>query len=274
MTNESISELINAEFMAALSNTTMEGAADGWRATLSAAGVLHLRLANPPVNAINTAMWRRLSQTIAAIRDDAAVRSVAITSDSERLFSAGIDYKELRKDDGGIFLGPGDRRRLVRDTLRAFYQTPVPVVVGVRGAAYGAGAVLPCLADLVVGGPGTRLIMAEIDRGVVGGSRFVARLVPEPLMRKMMLLGQPVGGEELAKYGCLAEFVDDDAIEAATLDTATQLAEKHPVVMRLMKQAHVEVEYMPVMEGYAVEQTYSVVVPNSVRLELVPGASS
>jgi len=246
--------------------------ADGWRSTL-ADGVLHLRLANAPVNAINTAMWRRLGEVIANVRDDAAVRAVAITSDSERLFSAGIDYKELRKDDGGVFLAPGDRRRLVRDTLRAYYQTPVPVVVGVRGAAYGAGAVLPALADLVVGGPGTRLVMAEIDRGVVGGSRFLARLVPEPLMRKMMLLGKPIGGEELAKWGCFAEFVDDDQIEATTLDVAAQLAAKHPVVMRLMKQAHTEVEHMGVMEGYAVEQTYSVVVPNSVRLELVPGAS-
>jgi len=40
--------------------------------------------------------------------------------------------------------------------------------------------------------------------------------------------------------------------------------------MRMMKQAHTEVEYLPVMEGYAVEQKWSVIVPPAVRESLVP----
>jgi hypothetical protein len=41
-----------------------------------------------------------------------------------------------------------------------------------------------------------------------------------------------------------------------------------------MKQAHTEVEYLPVMEGYAVEQKWSVAVPAEVREELVPKKKS
>jgi len=252
--------------------TALSESDDGWAASLDD-GVLHLRLANPPVNAINTAMWRRLNATVTDIHEDEAVRAVVITSDSPRLFSAGIDFKELRNDDGGGYGGPGDRRTLVRNTLQLYYEAPVPTVVGVRGKAIGAGAVLPALADLVVGGPGTEFTAAEIDRGVIGGSRFFARLLPEPLMRKMMLLGCPIGGEELSHAGAFAEYVDDDDIVDAALELGSRLAQKHPRVMRLMKQAHVEVENMGVMDGYQVEQKYSVIVPEWVRNELVPGPS-
>jgi len=89
-------------------------------------------------------------------------------------------------------------------------------------------------------------------------------------MRKMMLLGLSVSGEELHRVGALAEFVEDDAVNSTALELGHRLAEKHPLVMRMMKQAHTEVEYLPVMEGYAVEQKWSVIVPPEVRESLVP----
>jgi enoyl-CoA hydratase len=251
----------------------LQDSGDGWQANLDD-GVLELRLANPPVNAVNTAMWRRLHATMTSIKDDDAVRAVVVTSDNPKIFSAGIDFKELRRDDGAVFNGPGDRRRLVRETLNLFYGAPVPIVVAARGHAIGAGAVLPALADLVVGGPGTTFTAAEIDRGVVGGSRFFARIVGEPLMRKMLLLGVPVRGEELERAGAFAAYVDDEEIAATALALGRTLADKHPVVMRLMKQAHVEVENMGVIDGYTVEQKFAVIVPGSVRQELTPAPSS
>jgi len=244
----------------------------GWQARLDE-GVLHLCLSRPPVNAINTPTWRRLHDCIGRIYDDPAVRALVITSANPKVFSAGQDFKDVREDDGGAFGGPNDRRRYVRDALAAIYDAPVPTVVGVRGGAFGSGAVLAALADLVVGGPGTRLTLPEIDRGIIGGSRFLARLVPEPLMRKMILLGGPVTGEDLHRVGSLAEFVPDDQITDVALKLGAKLAAKHPVVMRLMKQANIEVENLGVMEGYSIEQTYSVTVPNSVRDELVPDSS-
>ena len=92
-------------------------------------------------------------------------------------------------------------------------------------------------------------------------------------MRKMLLLGLSVTGEELDRAGAFAEYVDDDQVNATALELGHRLAEKHPLVMRLMKQAHTEVEYLPVMEGYAIEQKWSVIVPPEVRDSLVPKSS-
>jgi enoyl-CoA hydratase len=243
---------------------------EGWAVDLSDDGVLHLQFANPPVNAIRTAMFQQLNAAVASVRNDDSVRAIVLTADHPKVFSAGIDFKELLDGDEGVYGAPGDRRTFVRHALEAWYTAPVPTVVGVKGSAFGAGVVLPCLADLVVGGPGTVFTASEIDRGIVGGSRFFARLVGEPLMRKMILLGLSVTGEELDRAGAFAEYVEDDAVNETALALGHRLAEKHPVAMRLMKQANTEVEYLPVMEGYAVEQKWSVAVPPEVREELVP----
>jgi enoyl-CoA hydratase len=241
----------------------------GWQATLED-GVLHLVLSRPPVNAIDTMSWRRLHDCLERIRDDETVRSLVISSDNSKVFCAGQDYNDVRGDDGSAFGGPGDRRRAVFEAHAAIYRAHVPTVVAARGAAIGSGACLAGLADLVVGGPGTKMWLPEVDRGIIGGSRFLARLLPEPMMRKMILLGTKVSGEELHRVGALAEYVPDDEVVETALGLGQQLAAKNPVVMRIMKQANVEVEYMPVMDGYSIEQKYSVIVPHSVRQELVP----
>ncbi|HWL44956.1 MAG TPA: enoyl-CoA hydratase-related protein [Ilumatobacter sp.] len=241
----------------------------GWRAALDD-GVLHICLSRPPVNAINTSSWARLRNCMTAIVDDAAVRSVVLSSDHAKLFSAGQDFKDVGQDDGGAFGGPGDRRRVVRNALHAFYTVPVPTVVAVRGAAFGSGAVLPALADIVVGGPSSSFTLPEIDRGIVGGSRFLARLVPEPVMRKMILLGVTLPGEEMNRHGAFTEYVADDDVLETGLRLGRALADKHPVAMRLMKQANVEVESLGVIDGYEIEQKYSVLVPGSVRQGLIP----
>jgi enoyl-CoA hydratase len=240
----------------------------GWKGSLDD-GVLHIVLSRPPVNAINTVSWRRLYECTMAIHDDAKVRAVVVSTDHPKLFCAGQDFKDVGQDDGGTFGGPGDRRRTVRNALNAFHAVPVPTVVAARGGALGSGAVLAALADLVVGGPSSAFTLPEIDRGIVGGSRMLARLVPEPLMRKMILLGVTMSGDEMNRCGAFAEFVADDEVVPTALRLGRTLADKHPVVMRLMKQANVEVEGLSAMAGYEIEQKFSVMVPGSVRQELV-----
>lgn len=260
-----VSEATVSAAVAALVGTEGE---HGWKAVLKG-GVLRITIANPPVNAVNKSMWSRLLACMQAVHEDEDVRAVLLVSDNERVFCAGADFKEVGQDDGGKYNLPGDRRRVARQANTAWYEAPVPTVVALRGVAAGAGAVLAALADLVVGGTGTRISLPEIDRGVVGGSRYMARMLPEVLMRKMMLLGCTVEGDELHRVGAFAEYVADDRIVDVAQHLAEQLASKHPVVMRQMKQSMVEVEDMSVTSSYRIEQKYAVMIPASVRAELV-----
>lgn len=258
MTEASLADLLHAP--AAGIETTLSG------------NVLELRLARPPVNAFDTQMWSRLRSVLTAVHEAAEVHVVLVTSANGRVFSGGADFKELRDDVGQRYGGPGDHLRLAREALWSLYECPVPVIMAAAGAAAGAGAVILGLGDLVVGGPGTVLSLPEVDRGVVGGSRHMARILPETLMRKMMLLGCKIGGEELQRANVFAEYVPDAEIVETGRRLAATLAEKHPTALRYTKQALVEVEPLDVKASYRVEQKYTVMMSGAVRNTLVPGA--
>ncbi len=226
-------------------------------------GILEVRLNRPPVNAINKPMWERLYHTMRSIHDAPEVLSVLVTTANERVFCAGVDIKEgLPETPYG---SAGDFMRLAREATHSVYECPVPIVAAARGKAVGAGAILLALSDLVVGGPGTVLTLSEIDRGVVGGSRAMARLVPVALMRKMMLLGVPVSGEELNRAGAFAEFVADDRVTDVARRIASEIAAKDPLCVRCTEQAMQEVEMMDLGAAYRVEQKYTILMGRAFK---------
>ncbi|MEQ8990917.1 MAG: enoyl-CoA hydratase-related protein [Pseudomonadales bacterium] len=243
----------------------LTGMIDGLNAQLSPDGVLELCLDRPPVNAIHAPMWVRLCRIMRSLHETESVRSVLFTSANENIFSAGADMKE--RSTYKNYGAPGDFMRVAREATNSFYDCPVPVIVAATGVAAGAGAVLMGLADLVIGGPGTRLALTEIDRGVVGGSRSMARLLPEPLMRKMMLLGEFVDGEELHRAGAFAEYVPDVQIIETARAIACRIASKDPLSVRCTTQAIKEVEALDVKLAYRVEQKYTVMLRDKVHDE-------
>lgn len=234
-------------------------------------GVLRLTLQRPPVNALNREMFEQLRGAFERAGEDDEVRAVVLVSSNPRIFSAGADYKMLKDDVGKGYGGPGDFLKYARDTLRVVYECPVPVVVGVRGAAVGAGAVFPALADLVVAGPSTTFTLPELKVGVVGGAKLLARFMPPPMVRQVLLTGQPVTGENLHQVGALADFVADDEVNDVAEGIARKLAAEHPTAMRFAKQALVEVEDMGVLESYRVEQKYTVMLTGAIRDSLLAG---
>jgi enoyl-CoA hydratase len=219
----------------------------------------------PPVNAMDVHMFERLYGLFRSVHEASDVRCVLLTSASERVFSAGAEMKNpLPATNYGA---AGDFMRLARESTMSVYDCPVPVVGAARGAAVGAGAIILALGDLVVGGPGTIFALPEVDRGVVGGSRSMARLLPEPLMRRMMFLGTPVNGEELNRALVFTEYVNDELIVEMSRRLAAQIAAKDPLSVRCTTQAIKEVEMLDVKLAYRVEQKYTVMMRGVVRDE-------
>lgn len=233
------------------------GTRDGIAATCSE-GILEICLDKPPVNALNAEMFERINLIFRAVHEAAEVKCVLLTSANEKVFSGGAEMKTPLPDT--LYGSAGDFMRLSRESTMAVYDCPVPVIGAARGAAAGAGAIILALGDLIVGGPGTVFVLPEIDRGVVGGSRSMARILPEPLMRKMMLLGQPIRGDELNKANVFAEYVADEDIQATSRQLAEIIANKDPLSVRCTTQVLDEVDMLDVKSAYRVEQKYTVMM--------------
>ncbi|MEU7814028.1 enoyl-CoA hydratase-related protein [Pseudonocardia sp. NPDC049154] len=210
----------------------------------------------PPVNALNRQALRELAEEFEALAD-LRVSVAVLRTGGTRAFIAGADLKEIDEERE---VGPGeavDRGALARRALEAVAGCAVPVVAVVDGAAIGGGLSFAALADIVVADETARFGTTEINVGLLGASAHLRRLVGGVRAREMYLTGRLVEARELAAWGAIAHAVPAAELEATVTTVVHGLAAKSPLALRLAKQALDRTEFLPVHEGYRVEQDYT-----------------
>lgn len=164
--------------------------------------VREIRLARPPVNALNPALVAALRQAL----DLAATEAGAVVlSGSEGMFSAGLDVPEL--------LGL-DRRAMAafwRDfdgLLKTVARSPVPVAAAITGHSPAGGAVISLFCD-------TRIMARGNYRYGFNETRVGLRL-PRPIHGALQRLVGPHRAERLIVSGEL--LLPEDALRAGLVD--------------------------------------------------------
>ena len=178
-----------------------------------AAGVLTLRLARPPVNALNSALLGRLQSAIEAA-PGRGLRGVLLTGTTGR-FSAGLDVPELLGlDRAGIeafwrsFLG----------CLTSMAASPIPLVAAINGHSPAGGAVLALFCDHRIMARGDyRIGLNEVQVGLFPGPtiyRVLERVVGARHAAALLPAGALLGPEEAAAVGFVDELATPEELEA------------------------------------------------------------
>jgi enoyl-CoA hydratase len=216
--------------------------------------VVTVTLDIPPVNALTLARYQALTERFAAIsrRDD--VHCAVLAARGTRAFCAGLDLKEFatasaERDD--------ERAAIVRETFAAIHGCAIPVIAAVNGPALGAGCALAAMCDIRIASERASFGLPEINVGRCGGGAFLGRLIPQGMMRLMFFTGEPISAWEAQRVGLVEQVVTPRRLEPTVRDLAELIATKSPLGLRLGKQSLNESEYLPVHEGYRVEQGYS-----------------
>ena len=89
----------------------------------------------------------------------------------------------------------------VREAFFAIADCSVPVVGAIHGAALGTGVAIAASCDFVVAAEDARFGLPELTVGVMGGARHLARMAPQPLVRRMFFTGEPLSAKEFADAG-------------------------------------------------------------------------
>jgi 2-(1,2-epoxy-1,2-dihydrophenyl)acetyl-CoA isomerase len=183
------------------------------------------------LNSLSVGLLSDLKSCGEAIQRDRAVRAVVLTG-AGRGFCAGADLT----DPEGFGGGSQSLGQMLASRLREYYHPvallwsglPVPLVVAMNGVAAGAGASLSLLGDITVAARSARLQFVFAPKlGLVpdmGGTYFLVRRVGEARAREIALTGRPVGADEAARIGLIAECVDDAALAARSMELAAALA--------------------------------------------------
>jgi enoyl-CoA hydratase/carnithine racemase len=146
----------------------------------------------------------------------------------------------------------------VREAFFAIQDCTVPVIGAVHGAALGTGLAIAASCDFVVAAKDARLGLPELTVGVMGGARHLARMAPQPLVRRMYFTGEPMLAADLAHAGASLFVCEPQDVLSEALRLATRVASFSPTATRLAKQILNRIEWMDVRSGYEFEQRYTV----------------
>jgi 2-(1,2-epoxy-1,2-dihydrophenyl)acetyl-CoA isomerase len=214
--------------------------ADGLTVTLDGP-VLRLELDRPEKrNALSDAMVAGLIEAIDTAGRDERVRAIVLGGAGDHL-CGGADIV-ARNAPGGERPRVGSIQRrvpsLAHRLIPLVLQVQVPVVCRVQGWAAGIGCQLALAADFAVAATDARLWEPFTERGFTpdsGATWLLPRLVGVARARRMLLLGEPVSGEQAAEWGLVHDAVPPDALDAAVEALAQRLAAGPTVALGLTK---------------------------------------
>ncbi|MFT6076738.1 MAG: enoyl-CoA hydratase/carnithine racemase [Yoonia sp.] len=173
------------------------------------------------LNALTTSMLRQLETYLVEIEHQPEVRCVILTGAGEKAFCCGADIAEW----GG--LKPAEFARFwVRDGHRVFDRLArfsKPTIGAINGHAFGGGLELAACCDIRLLSTKARLALPEAKIGIVpgwSGTQRLTRLLPEPIVKEMALLGRQIIAERAFQLGFVSEICDNTMSQARDIAAA------------------------------------------------------
>jgi cyclohexa-1,5-dienecarbonyl-CoA hydratase len=193
--------------------------------------LIRLRLSRPKANLVDAAMIAALDSALAAHLNEQAVSAVLLDSEGPH-FSFGASVDEHL---------PGQCEAMLRDLHRLILrlvESPVPVLVAVRGQCLGGGLELALAGHVIFAAPDATLAQPETKLGVFApaASCLLPELIGPSRAIDLLLSGRGISGLEAAAIG-LAREVAADPERAALAYFDTHLKPKSASSLRLAVRA-------------------------------------
>jgi len=198
-------------------------------------GVRVITLNKPEkLNAWDKSMRGLLLDALRAAGRDPAVGAIVLTGAGERAFCAGQDLSETKTFDGeggASWIAEWDT---LYSTIRALTK---PFVAALNGVAAGSAFQLSLLTDIRIGHAGVRMGQPEINSGIAStlGPWIMREMLGLSRTIELTLTGRMMDAGECHRLGLIHYLVDANEVLPFAIATATQLAGKPPVAMRLNK---------------------------------------
>jgi len=183
-----------------------------------------IMLDNPPVNGMSHPVRSAMLQGLDRALADPKVEAIVLAGAGKQ-FSGGADIREFNTPK--MIAEP-----TLRTLITAFEASPKPVVAALHATAMGGGLELPLGCHFRVAAPGTQIALPEVKIGLLpgaGGTQRLPRAVGLEVALNMIVSGNPVPSEQLAKAGLLDEIIEGDFIEGAVAFAKKVAAERRPL---------------------------------------------
>lgn len=174
-------------------------------------GLLRLTLARPKANIVDAAMIAALRTALAEHLPQPKLRAVLLSAEGAH-FSFGASVEEHL---------PGSFAQMLNQLhalVRQLVESPVPVLVAVRGQCLGGGLEVAAAGHLIFAAPGAMLGQPEIKLAVFAPA--ASCLLPERIGQAqaddLLFSGRSITAEEALRIGLVSAVAEDP--EQAALD--------------------------------------------------------
>ena len=193
-------------------------------------GVAMLALNRPEArNALNLEMCNELLRLAKEISNQ-EIRAVFIRGNGPA-FCGGADLNE-RKGKSEEWIR--ERRMRAFPAYAALESLPMPCIALVHGAVIGSGVEIAAACDFIVATPGTTFRTPEAQRGTVGATQRLPRILGKRLAKDLMFTGRALTAEEARTAGLVARVVEDLHQEATLIGEA--ILKAPPLALKLAKR--------------------------------------
>jgi cyclohexa-1,5-dienecarbonyl-CoA hydratase len=206
--------------------------------------VARLTLDRPDHNLLNEQMLAELAAGINLLGERNQVKLIVLES-------AGKAFC------GGIELGEYSQRRVFQlldafhGAFSAMLDTSKPVLVVVNGPAFGGGAELAALGDLVIATPKARFAQPEIKLGVF--PPLAAAILPYILGPKqaieLVLTGETMSAERARELGLVNWLVPENELQKKVEEVIAKVTAQSGPVLTMAKKAILGSLGMPLRDG-------------------------
>jgi enoyl-CoA hydratase/carnithine racemase len=194
-------------------------------------------------NALTAVMYDAMAEAIETAGGSSGIGSILIAG-VPGAFSAGNDLQDFLKAAMG---GEGLGGAVIR-FLHALARSERPLVAAVQGVAVGIGTTMMFHCDYAVAASDARFSTPFVALGLVpeaASSLIAPRVMGHRRAFELLVMGQPLNGEEAKACGLVNQVAPSDQVEVEAMKAAQLIAALPPegvaISRRLMKGAPDEI---------------------------------
>ena len=186
------------------------------------------------LNIIGTPAIMAATEALARLHAAPGLRVLVLRGPGDGGFVGGVDIQEMAR------LTPETAEAFItrlKDLCEAVRSLPVPVIARLAGWCLGGGLELAAACDLRIASREARFGMPEVKVGIpsVIHAALLPRLLGRSVAAWMLLTGEPFDAATALRFGLLHRVCEPAELDAAVAQTAQQLANLGPMVLRQQK---------------------------------------
>jgi enoyl-CoA hydratase len=213
-------------------------------------GVARITLDRPEArNALNLPMCEELLAVGKLLEKEGQARLLIIRG-AGPAFCAGADLKE-RSDKTSEWVR--ERRMKAFAAYDALESLPFPVVAAVHGAAMGAGVEICTICDIVVATPEAFFGTPEAQRGTIGATQRLGKIIGKHLAKDMMFTGRRLTADEARDAGLVARVVPRNELDTELDEIAKSIVAAPVMAIRQAKHCINRAMELDAKDALAVE---------------------